>query len=713
MNRRHASVLLLLLLIGACATALDRKPEPRAAQPATKRPLELTDLYRVAGVSGPSVSPDGEWVVFAVRRTDVEAGKAWSELWLQHRGTGELRQLTEAGFADHDADFAPDGRHVRFLSNRGGSTQLWQVPRKGGRPRALTDFPWDLAEPAWSPDGRWIAVTANVWIDLGADAAAHAERSKLAAAGKLSVHVAEELLYRHWTSWKDGQTNHILLLDAKTGALVRDLTPGKYESPVFSLSGDRGFCFSPDGEYLYFASNRERDQARSTNSDVWRVSTSGGEPVCLTEANDGWDGAPLVSPDGRSLAYVSQEQAGYESDLRRLALMDLSSGSVRYLTSRSGFDDMVGDMRWSSDGAALYFSAEVSGRTPLFRCDVGSGKIDAVLEHGLIDAWELAPSDGAPAELVFVARRVSEPPELYAATLDGGAHRRLTRFNAALERELDLRPAEELWVQGDGDYKVHVFVVKPSGFDPTKRYPLILNVHGGPQSQWSDAWRGDWQVYPAKGYVVAFANPTGSTGYGQAFVDGIACDWGGRVYRDLMKVTDHLAALPYVDPERMGAMGWSYGGYMMMWMQGQTDRFACQAAMMGLYDLRSFYGATEELWFPIKDLCGSPWSSPEYERWSPSNHVANFKTPALVLTGELDFRVPYTQSLQYFTALQERGVPSRLVVFPKAGHWPGWQEMMYYYAQHLDWFQRYLGGGGTSFDLERWALEGRIPLVED
>ena len=222
-----------------------------------------------------------------------------------------------------------------------------------------------------------------------------------------------------------------------------------------------------------------------------------------------------------------------------------------------------------------------------------------------------------------------------------------------------------------------------------------------------DSYRGDWQVYPGKGYVVAFANPTGSTGRGQDFVDGIGCDWGGRVYRDLMKVTDALAALPWIDEERMGAMGWSYGGYMMMWFQGHTDRFKAQAAMMGVYDLRSMHGATEELWFPEKDLCGTPWDSEEYERWSPSMFVENFKTPALVITGELDYRVPYTQSLQYFTALQRRNVPSRLIVFPGAGHWPGWYEMAFYYLAHVDWFHEYLGGGKPDWKLEDF-LRNRV-----
>jgi dipeptidyl aminopeptidase/acylaminoacyl peptidase len=330
--------------------------------------------------------------------------------------------------------------------------------------------------------------------------------------------------------------------------------------------------------------------------------------------------------------------------------------------------------------------------------------------HDQIDHWELAPGGD---RLVYAARSVGDPHELYAVSTRGGAPVQLTRFNAALEAEVDIRPAEELWVDGEDGTRIHVFLVKPHGFDPSERYPLILNVHGGPQQQWTDGFRGDWQVYPGAGYVVAFANPTGSNGYGQPFCDAIRGDYGGRVYRDLMKVTDALEELPFVDPERMGAMGWSFGGYMMMWMQGQTDRFACQAAMMGIFDLDSFYGATEELWFPERDL-GIPWEDEEdYARWSPSSYVESFRTPALVITGELDYRCPYTQSLGYFTALQKRGVPSRLIVYPESGHWPSWREMAFYYNAHLDWFHRWLGGEPAPHDVKAYQRNKAWPKEPD
>jgi dipeptidyl aminopeptidase/acylaminoacyl peptidase len=682
-------------------------PAPRAngetASSTDKRAYEIPDYYRTSFVSSPSLSPDGSKAAFVVRHYDLEKNESWSEIWRIDLASGEMRQMTQGRHADGDPQFSPDGATLLFVSDREGGSQLWVMSVDGGEPSQLTHFQPGVSDPLYSPDGSFLAVASEVWPDCGADGELHEKREKTMEASKLSVHVADELLYRHWTSWSDGKVSHVLLVDAKSGKVVRDLTPGRFPAPTYSLGGDRGFAFSPDGKELCFVSDHEPDQAESTNADLWVVSLAEdadlANPACLTAANDGWDGAPLYSPDGRSIAFISQATPRYESDLRRLAVLDRASGGVRYLTSRDHFDDWVGDMRWSADGESLYFQADHHGRTPIWKIAARGGEPALVHTHASIDAWELAPDSRS---LVYVRRSVGEPPELLRFS-PGGQPEQLTHFNDALAAEVDMRPAEEMWVDGDAGQKIHLFVVKPHGFDPAKRYPLVLNVHGGPQSQWTDSYRGDWQVYPGKGYVVAFANPTGSTGYGQEFCDAIGRDWGGRVFRDLMKVTDALAALPYVDPDRMGSMGWSFGGYMMMWFQGHTDRFRCQAAMMGLYDLPAFYGSTEELWFPEHDLAGSPWTSEDYERWSPSNSVKSFKTPALVITGELDYRVPYTQSLEYFTALQKLDIPSRLVVYPKAGHWPAWREMAFYYNAHLDWFHRWLGGEAAPYDVAEFA----------
>ena len=438
------------------------------------------------------------------------------------------------------------------------------------------------------------------------------------------------------------------------------------------------------------ASNHDPDPESSTNSDLWLISLTdpNARPRNITASNHGYDNSPLYSPDGRYIAYRTQLQPRYESSLFILALYDRTTGASRVVTQQ--FNNWIDDFRWSADSKSILFTGEVEGRNPIYRLDIAGNAITKVVDDQTIDAFDVRGN-----AIFYIHRSVGEPAEIRVAQTRVSVPQTLSHFNEALSREVDIRPAETISVGG-----IQVFIVKPHGFDPSKKYPLILNVHGGPQSQWSDAFRGDWQVYPGAGYVVAFANPHGSTGFGQEFTAEISGDWGGKVYDDLMRVTDALAKLPYVDTTRLGAMGWSYGGYMMNWFEGHTDRFKVIASMMGLFDLRSFYGATEELWFPEWDLRGQPWNSQLYEQFSPSNYVKNFKTPCLVITGERDYRVPYTQGLQMYTALQKMHVPSRLIVFSESGHWPSWYEMALYYTAHLEWFQKYLGGGGPPWSTE-------------
>jgi dipeptidyl aminopeptidase/acylaminoacyl peptidase len=333
-----------------------------------------------------------------------------------------------------------------------------------------------------------------------------------------------------------------------------------------------------------------------------------------------------------------------------------------------------------------------------------NNKVSEILNVNTINSFDVTP-DG---KTVVVCRRsIAEPTELLRAQVKGESlgkkSTRLTFFNKELEETVDIRPPEEIWISSPTGKKIHTFLIKPHNFDPAKKYPAILNVHGGPQSQWADAFRGDWQVYPGAGYVIAFPNPHGSTGYGQEFTNAISQDWMGKVFEDIMAVADYLGDLEYVDENRLGAMGWSYGGYMMMWLEGHTDKFKAIVSMMGVYNLESMYGTTEELWFPEWDLGGPPWENEEYySKASPHNYVENFKTPCLVITGEKDYRVNFTESLQFFTALQKMGVPSRLIVFENDGHWPSFvKSMPFYYNAHLDWFCQYLGGDPAPYDMVR------------
>ena len=664
---------------------------------AAKRAFTIADLYRLRQMADLTLSPDGATIAFTVTTRDLPKAQSASHIWMMSAGGGAPRQLTLHEKGESAPAFSPDGKQLAFVSSRDGTANLYVLSLDGGEARKLTNISTGVADPLWSPDGKWIAFSSDVYPECGADDACNKKVAERWSKGKLQAHMADALLYRHWTEWKDGKRTHVLLADGANGG-VRDLTPGDFDAPPFQLGGQLQYDFSPDSAELVFVSNHDPQPASSTNNDLWLVPVSGaGQPKNITPSNPAFDGNPQYSPDGRYIAYRLQKQPGYESDLFRLAVYDRTAGSLRVLTE--SFRNWVEEFHWAADSKSIYFSAPVEGDQPVFQLSLDTGNVRRALTDKAITEYAVS-KDGR--RIVYVRSSVSEPQEIFTASLDGGVPRRISHFNDAVVDEVDLPPAERMWFTGAGGAKIETFVVKPHDFTPGKKYPLVLNVHGGPQFQWADSFRGDWQVYPGSGYVVAFPNPHGSTGYGQDFTAEISGDFGGQVFEDLMKVTDELAKLPYVDSSHMGAMGWSYGGYMMDWFEGHTDRFKAIASMMGLFDLPAMYGATEELWFPEWDLKGQPWNSAHYEKFSPSKYVENFKTPCLVITGEGDYRVPYTQSLEFFTALQKKNVPSRLIVYSKAGHWPDWYEMALYYTAHLEWFHKYLEGGGPPWTTEQF-----------
>jgi dipeptidyl aminopeptidase/acylaminoacyl peptidase len=685
--RFRASLLVVTIL---CSVVLVR---------AQKRAFSIEDLYRAKSISELHVSGDGKTIIFVVATSDLARAKRNSHIWAMDADGKNPRQLTSGDQSEYSVSFSPDGKQISFVSSK--DSNLYLLPTAGGERRKLTDFFTGVSDPLWSPDGKWIAFSSDVYPECGADNGCNQQIAERWQSGPLQAHMADELLYRHWTSWKDGLRTHTFIANSLTGE-IRDVTPGKYDAPPFQLGGPVQYDFSPDSTELVYVSNHDPVPAVSTNNDLWIISLNDKEPKPrnITAANPAYDGSPKYSPDGKYIGYRMQKQPAYESDLFRLAIYERASGKSTVLTE--SFRNWVDEFHWSHDSKTIYFSGPVEGQNPMFRLDLGSKAITQVLADKTIDASEFDPSE---RHIFYIKRSVGEPADIYTADIVNGKaspRRKLSHFNDDLMNEVDIRPAESIWVTGSGGERLQCFIVKPHNFDPAKKYPLILNVHGGPQSNWADAFRGDWQVYPGAGYVVAFPNPHGSTGFGQDYTAEISGDFGGRVFEDLMKVTDALEKLPYVDSNRMGAMGWSYGGYMMMWFEGHTDRFKAIASMMGMYDLRSFHGATEELWFPEWDLKGKPLDSPDYDKWSPANSAKNFKTPALVISGERDYRVPYTQSLNFFTDLQQMKVPSRLIIYSNAGHWPSWYEMALYYTAHVEWFNKYLGGDPPPWTTEQF-----------
>lgn len=672
-------------------------------QDARKKPFDLPAFYKASSVTEPTISPDGTGLLFTKMSSDLPSGRKLTEIFHADLAAGSPRQMTQSDGRSFAPAWHPLGHSFLFLTYRNDNTELWTMPVDGGESKKLLYVATGIGAARYTPDGKKIAFVSSVFPELGADEISAAALLEDIQSSPFKAHVADHLLFRHWSSYQNGRRDHVLIHDLETGA-TEDATPGDWDSPVFSLYSAGGYDISPTSSELCFASNRQAPnaQAWTTNADLFVAPLPKGAARNITADNPAYDGHPRYSPDGRFIGYLRQSLPGYESDRFRVALYDRQSGTTRILTE--GFDDQIHDFAFTDGGKKIIFQAAVKGRYPLFEIDIETAAIRPIAAIPSTREFDVDEK----GLVVFSFNSVATPTEMYALTAPGGEVKKITSYNDELIAEHDIRPVEEMWVQTKSGSRIHVFLVKPHGFDPQKSYPLVLNVHGGPQGQWADSFRGDWQVYPAEGYVVAFPNPTGSTGYGHELTKNISKDWGGKVFDEIMEVTDALAKLSYVDENRMGAMGWSYGGYMMNWIMGQTDRYAAIASMMGIFDTRSFYYSTEELWFPEWDIGGTPWENPEnYAKFNPAEHVTRFDTPTLIVTGEKDYRIPYTQSLQLFTALRRRDVPARLVVLPEDGHWPDpVRSMPIYYAAHLEWFHTYLGGDPSPLSV-RDLIRGR------
>lgn len=668
----------------ALATALTTTAQTQ------KRAFEVKDVYRVQYASGPTVSAKGQ-LAYTVSGSILSRQKSFMNIVV------DGKTVTNDSLSA-SPQWSEDGKKLYYTSYKSGTAQLYVL--ENGMSTQLTDYALGVQSAIVSPNGRYVAFAAQVDpLTDGTDGKAQLAALTAKQKNPLQAHLTDSLFLRHWTEYNDGRYWHILVYDLQTKKYT-DLTPGRYDSPVFSPNGPSGFVFSPDSKEICYLSNHDRHPEASTNCDLWVVPVTGGETRCLTADNKAWDGSPQYSPDGRWIAYRFQRTPGYESDRFILGLINRKTGEKRVLTEQ--FDNWVDDFQWSADSKQIYFLGEVRGEEPLYAVDLAKGHIRPVIAGKAISGF---CADGKSG-FYYSYSTTGKPSALYHADKKG-RETQVTHLNDQLEAEVDMRPSETMWVMGAKGDSVEVFIVKPHNFDPSKKYPLIVNVHGGPQMQWMNSFRADWQVYPGAGYVVAYPNPHGSTGYGQDFCRAISGDWGGSPYEDVIAVTNKLAEFNYVDSTRMGAMGWSYGGYFMNWLQGQPHRFKCLASMMGVFNLRAMWGTTEELWFPNFELGGQPWNSKLYDKWSPNMYVKNYRTPTLIITGERDYRVSYNQSLEYFTILQTLGIPSRLIIFDNDGHWPSnLKSMPLYYNAHLEWFHKYLGGAPAPWKSEDMVKNG-------
>ena len=654
-----------------------------------QRTLTFQDLVSIHRIGGPQISPDGKWLAYDVTTPDLAANKSFSAVYVMPSVGGAPKVISDAKHQDNGPVWSPDGKTIAYVSNRdGGAHQVWLYDVAGGTSRKVSDLGGGAGSVKWMPDGAGLVVVSDIYPDCGVDPACIKNKTTAEAAVPTKAHVLTGLLYRHWKAWQEPTRSHIVYVPLN-GGTPRDLTPGAFDAPPFSIGGGDEFDIAPDGKELVFARDTEDRPEVSTNSDLFTVPISGGDLKRITTRR-GADTGPKYSPDGRWIAWRSQARAGYESDLFELWLYDRTNGRTQRIAP--AFDDWVESITWAPDSKSIYFTAPSKSKTVIYEVGISGGAPHIIYGTGSVDAVTVS-RDGKT--LYFNQSSLIHSSDIYAMTKTPGGVRAvpLTHENDALFSSVMLN-AQDFWFTGADGAKVQALIVKPPNFDASKKYPAVVLIHGGPQGAWSDGWSYRWnpQMFAARGYVVFMPNPRGSTGYGQKFVEEISGDWGGRAYVDIMNGVDQLAAMPFVDGTRIGAAGGSYGGYMIDWILGHTDRFKALVSHAGVYDLKSEYGVTEELWFPEWEFNGNPWDNPElYQRWSPDNFVKNFKTPTLVTHGELDFRVPINQGLELFTALQRRGVPSKMLYFPDEGHWvlkP--QNSKLWYQTVGDWFDQYL-----------------------
>jgi dipeptidyl aminopeptidase/acylaminoacyl peptidase len=708
----------------------------------SKRPMTFEDMMNMKRLGETAVSPDGKWLAYSVTSVDLNQNTKKAELWVQAIAGGEPAKLSVGQPGDGGIDFAPDGKRILFLSGREGGQQVWladfdTATGVASNARKLTAIATDADGAKWSPDGKSIVFASAVYPDCAAITAAdfdtgnkcNADRDAALAASKVKAQIFTHLLYRHWNHFTGDKRSHLFLLSVNDGKM-RDLTPNDPHDvppdyPTESLGC--GCAFSPDGKELVITENNDPVRAISTNADIYTLDLTNpaAKPVKIS-TSPGGDFSPAYSPDGKYIAWRSQARASYEGDKFRLMLYDRAAKTTKDLLPK--FDNWVDEFAWAPHSMNIYFISTTHGEAPVYDYNLDTQRLtrevgDNVKSKGgeFSELHILAQSLGivaarmdvrGPSEVYgmeFGAASMLDPDQEHPEPGIGGEMRlsQITHLNDALVSQLDMQKMEPFWFTAKDGTKLQGFVIRPPAFDAAKKYPVKFLIHGGPQGAWGDAWSYRWnpELFAANGYVVVMINPRGSTGYGQAIVDGVNGDWGGKPFTDLMEGLDYAEQhFSFIDKDRECALGASYGGYMANWVLGHTNRFKCIVSHDGMFNPESAYGSTEELWFNEWEFKGKPWdyygkpdSENPFRKWAPMMSAKNFKTPTLVIHGQLDYRLDVSEGLQLFDTLQRLGVPSKMLYFPDEGHWvlkP--QNSQLWYKTVNDWVDQWVKTGNRD-----------------
>src|SRR6266853_2247697 len=651
-------------------------------------PFHVEDMQRLSRVGGPRVSPDGKWVAFTVTRSDVAKNRSVTNIWMIPAAGGDAQQLTfgEQG-SNGDLRWSPDGRYLYFVSTRvDNKRQIFRLTATGGEAKQVTTVPTGVDAYVLSPDGKTIAITATVFPSCS-DMACNEKMAKERADNPVKTRVIREMPFRRWDTWVDGMRNHIFVLPAEGGE-AKDVTPGDVDSPIWTENGTQEVAFSPDSREICFSRYVE-NEALTGNSDLFVMPASGGEPKAIT-TNKATDSTPQYSPDGRYIAYSATLRPMQESDLARLFLYDRKTGEHKNIFEAT--DRSIDSYVWAPDSKSLYVTFEDRGSVPLARLDLDTLKVTQRDAAGTSGAPEVS-QDGR--FVVFTNMDFSHPAELFRVNVTAsGSPTPLTRMNAETLKDVEFGEASSFTFRGWNSENVQAWQVKPPGFDATKKYPLLLLMHGGPENSWPNFFHYRWnaQLFAAAGYVVIMPNFHGSSGFGLKFMDTIKGQWGGAPFEDQMKAVDTALTWPYIDTTRVAAAGASYGGYMANWIEGHTDRFRTIVSHDGLYDLVTMLYSGDFVGGTQQEFKGTAWENQQaLINQAPATFANNFKTPMLIIHGEHDYRVDPSQGFAMFQVLQAKHIPSKLIVFEEENHWvlkPA--DSIFWYHNVLDWLDEWV-----------------------
>ncbi len=653
----------------------------------------VNELMKLRRVGDPQLSPNGRMIAYTTGDVNVSANRTITHIYTIATSGGEAKQITTGEKSNTSPRWSPNGERIAFTTG----AQIWTMNPDGSDRKQITTISTGAGSPVWSPNGKWIAFSSEVYPECNGDDACNKAEDEKTEGSKVQAKVTTRLLYRHWTEWRDRKRTHVFMVSSD-GGTAKQFTQGDWDSPPYAASTGADFAFSPDSSEIAYLRNQDKVEAISTNSDIYVGSVNGGTAKNITEQNKGYDVSPIYTTDGKYIIYRSQATGGFEADRWRIMRYNRQSGETVELTT--GFDLQVDEAIVSADNKTVYFTAAQRGLSPIFTVPVEpnfklriASHVKTLISEGFNSSLNITP-DGKT--LIFASSSITMPSEIFTANAQ--ANSKIAKLSAGNMELSALQKPEELEWKGALNKSIHGFLVKPANFDASKKYPLLVIIHGGPQSAFNNSWGYRWnsQIFANAGYVVFMPNPRGSIGYGQRFVNEISADWGGKVYTDIMNGVAEVTKKPYIDKDNIGAAGASYGGYMVDWILGHNNdprfKFKALHSHAGVYNLESMATVTEELWFVDWEFKGMPWVNPvNYQKWSPHRFAKNFKTPTLITQGEIDYRVPVDQSLQLFTTLQLNGVDSKLIVFPDEGHWilkP--QNSIFWYGQVLDWFGTHL-----------------------